>query len=260
MQVKETLTELSRTVTQTSRVLAIVFVLSSAESYSDDLETAPKQKSLEKDFEPLFNTLNLDDWIARGGTSRFRVENESIVGTCMEGSPSNYLCTKESYGDFELELEFLADPKMNSGIQIRTQVVEKDTEFKKANGKKRIRRKGTIYGYQVEIDPSDRAWSGGIYDQSRRGWLQSLEDNPKAQKAYRKNTWNHFRILCIGNRIQTWINDVPAADLIDDIDSSGVIGLQIHGAGRHKDRIGTEVKFRKMCLRKILNSSKNPEE
>ena len=41
-------------------------------------------------------------------------------------------------------------------------------------------KKGRVHGYQVEIDPSDRAWSAGIYDEARKGWLYSLENNPKA--------------------------------------------------------------------------------
>ena len=33
---------------------------------------------------------------------------------------------------------------------------------------------GRVHGYQVEIDPSTRAWSGGIYDEARRAqFLQS---------------------------------------------------------------------------------------
>jgi len=97
-----------------------------------------------------------------------------------------------------------------------------------------------VHGYQVEIDPSKRAWSAGIYDESRRGWLNTLEDNPKAQKAFKQNEWNHYRIEAIGDTLKTWINGVPAAYLIDDKTASGFIGLQVHGIGKdHKE--GTEI-------------------
>ncbi|MCD6543610.1 MAG: DUF1080 domain-containing protein, partial [Flavobacteriaceae bacterium] len=131
------------------------------------------------------------------------------------------------YGDFILELDYKVDPSMNSGIQIRS------NSFPYYN-------KGRVHGYQVEIDPSKRAWSAGIYDEARRGWLNTLEDNKDAQKAFKQNDWNHYRIEAIGDTLKTWINGVPAAYLIDDKTASGFIGLQVHGIGKnHKE--GTEI-------------------
>jgi len=43
------------------------------------------------------------------------------------------------------------DEELNSGVQIRSQ---SSAEY--VNGR--------VHGYQVEIDPSPRAWTGGIYD------------------------------------------------------------------------------------------------
>jgi hypothetical protein len=61
------------------------------------------------------------------------------------------------YTDFILELEFLVEPGMNSGIQIRSHSYKNYNNFR-------------VHGYQVEIDTSARAWSGGIYDEVC-GWL-----------------------------------------------------------------------------------------
>jgi hypothetical protein len=69
----------------------------------------------------------------------------------------------------------------------------------------------------MEIDPAERAWSGGIYDEARRGWLYSMENNPAAKNAFKHNDWNHYRIECIGNSIRTWVNGVACAHLIDDM-------------------------------------------
>jgi hypothetical protein len=218
---------------------------------SDISTKEPDACASESEFSTLLTEHSLDGWTPRGGTSEFQIREGTLVGTCVEGSPSTYLCTEAIYKDFILELEFNADPSMNSGIQIRTQIAGKDTKYLKTNGKTRTLKKGAVYGYQVEIDPTDRQWSGGIYDQSRRGWLQTLEANPKAREAYKKDSWNHFRIRCQGNRIQTWINGVPAADFKDDVDVEGVIGLQIHGAGKHKDRIGAHARFRNIRLKKL---------
>ena len=230
-------------ITTLSAVITIL-ISGQATAQSGTRETAPG-------FRPLFNGKNLNGWIARGGDSEFRVVDGSIVGTCIAGSPSTYLCTEESFEDFILELEFQVQDAMNSGVQIRTQVAAKTTQFIKPNGKKRTRKAGSIFGYQVEIDPTERAWTGGIYDQSRRGWLQTLEKNEAARSAFIPNQWNHLRIKCQGKRIQTWINGIQAADLHDKTDTRGVIGLQILGAGRHKNRIGATATFRNIQIKPL---------
>ena len=92
---------------------------------------------------------------------------------------------------------------------------------------------GRVHGYQVEIDTSDRAWSGGIYDEGRRGWLNDLKENPKAGAAFRQDDWNKYRIECRGDSIKTWINGQPVSDLSDEeifkTHPKGHIGLQVHG-------------------------------
>ena len=127
---------------------------------------------------------------------------------------------------------------MNSGIQIRSNSFP-------------YYRNGRVHGYQVEIDPSDRAWSAGIYDEARRGWLYALEGQSKAQKAFIQNEWNHYRIEAIGDTIKTWINDIPAAYLIDDKTSYGFIALQVHSIGEDQKE-GTEIMWRNI---KILTDS-----
>ena len=67
---------------------------------------------------------------------------------------------------------------MNSGVQVRG---ISDPAIKN----------GRVHGYQVEIDPSDRAWTGGIYDEARRGWLHTLEGQQAAQKAFKQGRVEH---------------------------------------------------------------------
>lgn len=92
-----------------------------------------------------------------------------------------------------------------------------------------------MHGYQFEIDPSKRAWSGGIYDEARRNWLYPLTLNPAAQTAFKNNAWNKARIEAIGNSIRTWINGVPCANIWDDMTPSGFIALQVHAIGNASD-------------------------
>ena len=90
---------------------------------------------------------------------------------------------------------------------------------------------GRVFGYQFEIDPSGRAWTGGIYDEARKGWLYDLAQNPEARNAFRKGEWNSARIEAIGNSIRTWVNKVPVANIIDEQTASGFIALQVHAIG-----------------------------
>ncbi len=202
----------------------------------------------ENDWKPLFNGKDLDGWVQRGGKAKYRVEDQQIVGASVPNTANSFLCTRRDYGDFILELEFKVDPKLNSGVQIRSQCFEEDKTVE-LNGKKINIKAGRVHGYQVEIDPLERAWSGGIYDEGRRGWLQNLKDNEAARKAFKPNEWNKFRIECHGDSIKTWINGVPAADLKDAVTPSGFIALQVHGVGKSEEP--REVRFRNLRIKEL---------
>lgn len=189
-----------------------------------------------KGWTDLFNGKDLNGWIQRGGTAKYTIEKGAIVGTTVPNSPNSFLCTNKNYGDFILELELFVDTTMNSGIQIRSL---SDSAYQK----------GRVHGYQVEIDPSKRAWSGGIYDEARRGWLYTLESNPDGKKAFKNNQWNKYRIEAIGNNIKTWINDIPTADIQDNVTAEGFIALQVHSIDSKKpESIGTQVKWRNIRI------------
>ena len=165
----------------------------------------------------LFNGKDLTGWIQRNGEAEFKVENGEIIGISKANTPSSFLCTEKDYGDFILEFELKVDTALNSGVQIRSHSIP---EFKD----------GRVHGYQVEVDPSPRGWSAGIYDESRNGWLYPVTPyNPSAVTAFKNFEWNHYRVEVIGNSIKTWLNGMPVADLLVDLDASGFIALQIHG-------------------------------
>ncbi|PHS17656.1 MAG: hypothetical protein COA78_02720 [Blastopirellula sp.] len=202
-------------------------------------------------FKPLFNGKNLDNWVQHGGVAKYTIEGDEIVGTSVPKTSNSFLCTDREYGDFILLVEFKIDNKLNSGIQIRSKVFEKETEIDLGNGKKRKVSADRVHGYQVEIDPTKRAWSGGIYDESRRGWLNDLKDNPKAQKAFKNDEWNKYRIECKGDSIKTWVNGVPAADLKDGLTAKGIIALQVHGVGNDATKIGKQVRWRNVMIKEL---------
>lgn len=194
-----------------------------------------------KDTTPWVNLIDgntLNGWSVIGGNATYRVENGAIIGTTVKNTPNTFLRSDALYEDFILELDYKVDSTMNSGIQIRSNSFP-------------YYKNGRVHGYQVEIDPSERSWSAGIYDEARRGWLNPLADNPEAQKAFKQNAWNHYRIEAIGDTIKTWINNVPASYLIDDKTAKGFIGLQVHSIKDHQ-KAGTEISWKNV---KILTDS-----
>jgi hypothetical protein len=178
---------------------------------------------------------DLSNWEQLNGTAPFELSDNTIIGTTVLDSPNSFLCSKEKYGDFILEFDTWFDPQMNSGVQIRS---ESYAGYQN----------GRVHGYQVELDPSSRAWSGGIYDEARRGWLYTLDNNPEGQKALKVGEWNHYRVEAIGNSIRTWINGVPCADLLDAMTPSGFIALQVHSIGTDSARVGEQVKWKNLRI------------
>jgi hypothetical protein len=207
-------------------------------------------RAAEEGFVQLFNGKDLDGWVQRGGKAKYRVENGEIVGSSVPNTPNSFLCTAKDFADFVLEVEFKVHPDLNSGVQIRSQFVEEGKEVESAGKKIKGGPGGRVFGYQVEIDPDikrDRLWTGGIYDEGRRGWLKDLKDNEPARKAFKPGEWNKFHIDCKGDSIKTWLNGVPAADLKDAVTPSGFIALQVHGVGAKTEPL--EVRFRGLRIR-----------
>ncbi len=210
------------------------------------VSAALSARSQNEKWQELFDGKSLKGWTQKGGKALYKVEDGVIVGTTVKGTPNSFLCTEKNYGDFILELEFKVDPKLNSGIQIRSQCFDEAKSYE-WQGKTIKVPAGRVHGYQVEIDPSARAWSAGIYDEGRRGWLNDLKNNPAAQKAFKQNDWNKVRVEAKGDSIKTFINGVPAADLKDSMTPSGFISLQVHGT---KDE-GLKVCWRNIRIQEL---------
>ncbi len=183
----------------------------------------------------LFNGADLTGWTQLNGEAPYTVENGEIVGTTVTNTPNSFLVTEQTYGDFLLELEFWVDPAINSGIQIRSQSLPDYMN-------------GRVHGYQVEIDPAERAWSGGLYDEARRGWLYPLDLNPACRRAFQNGVWNHYLIEAIGPSIRTWVNGVPCASLVDDRTPEGFIALQVHGIS-NEAMAGKQIRWRNLRIK-----------
>ncbi len=172
----------------------------------------------------LFNGVDLAGWTPMGDAI-WTVEEGTLLGRVGGGSQS-FLATVRSFGDFRLDLEVKAEDQGNSGIQFRSS-----------------EKQGRLAGYQAEVDPSPRRYSGGLYDEfTGRGWLQDLSDDPVARSAWRDGEWNRYRIEADGPRLRCWVNGVPTADFLDTHFMDGLIGLQVH-SGRN-----TRVRWRGLTV------------
>ena len=191
---------------------------------------ASAQSTISK--ETLFDGKTFKGWKTVGGKAPYHIENGVIIGTMTKGTPNSFLITEKQYGDFILELEIKLDgTETNSGIQIRSHIDSTSNPSRKI-----------VYGKQVEVDPSARAWTGGIYDESRRMWLYPVDLNEQAKKAYKVNEYNKIKIEAIGNVTKTWVNGIPVSQLVDTIDQKGHIALQVHSIQDHLD--GLKVYFK----------------
>ena len=182
----------------------------------------------------LFNGKDLTGWKPLNGKAPYEVKNGEIIGRTVVGEPNSFLATEVLYDDFILELEYKLDADMNSGIQFRS---ESKADYKD----------GRVHGYQVEIDPSERAWTGGLYDEARRDWLYTLEYNPTAKTAYRKNDWNLFRVECTGDVMRVWVNGIPTAHVVDNMTRKGFIALQVHAISKPEEA-GKQIRWRNIRI------------
>lgn len=161
------------------------------------------------EFKPMFDGDSLKGWVNPYDWGEVWIE-DGVVN--LKGTPKFFLVTEKTYGDFIVDAEIKVPVGGNSGLQVRCHYG-----------------RNKLWGYQAEVDTSDRAWSGGLYDEGRRGWLNPLDDQPEARKAFKNGEWNHYRVEAAGDHIRVWVNNILTTDYRDSMDIAGHIALQHHG-------------------------------
>jgi hypothetical protein len=179
---------------------------------------------------PLFNGKDLSGW-----NNPYEWGEAKVVDTevHLTANKKFFLVTDRQYSDFVFEGEVkLPEGKANSGFMFRCHV-----------------KPNKVFGYQAEVDGSDRCWSGGIYDEGRRGWLwpsktgrtkepealkheeksQAHFAKPEVRDALKRADWNLYRITCKGNTIKIEVNGVVTTEYQDDTDAKGYLAIQHHG-------------------------------
>lgn len=196
-------------------------------------------------FVEIFNGVDLTGWSIKGSQMGYEVTDGVIVGTVIPGvKPNSFLCTDKIYDDFIFTAEFQWDVLGNSGIMFRA-----DTKEPNAEGIHRV------FGYQSEMDQTDRRWTGGVFGEAMGGWKYPLS-KPQEHAAARAaiidyNTWNRMTIYANGDVIKTWINGVPCSYLINDERSEGFFGLQLHTGP------GGVLKWRNIRVKELDESFEN---
>lgn len=219
---------------KTLSALCLVFVMTGAAMAEDD------------GWKPLFNGEDLSGWTNPYEWGEAKVVDGEVHLTAEK---KFFLVTEKPYADFIFEGEVkLPEGKANSGFMYRCHVEP-----------------NKVYGYQAEVDGSDRRWSGGLYDEGRRGWIwpsqtgrtkvpEALEyeeeskayfQQPEVRDALKRNDWNTYRITCKGNSLKVEVNGVVTTDIKDDTDASGPIGIQHHGEK------GQTYKFRNLRIKEL---------
>jgi len=172
----------------------------------------------------------------KGGAADYMLENGVLTGVAVFDSPNTFMTTKKQYSDFILDFAVKVDPRLNSGVQIRSELIVDEAGNE------------TLRGYQVEIDPSARAWSGGVYEERGRGWIGNLSANPKGREAFKNDAWNDYHIEVIGHSIKVWVNGINTVNLLDSKTAVGVIGFQVHSI-YNEEHIGATVQWKDISLR-----------
>lgn len=181
---------------------------------------------LTEGFTSLFDGKSLEGWSPVGGTCKFEAIDRTIVGTCVQGSPSTYLSTdKADYKNFVFTVEVKWEVDGNTGVIFR--------------GKRAPDKNGeTAVGPQAEMEEAskERYWSGGIYRQGAGGWAYPLwlESHKEVRDAIDRSGWNRLTIEADGPVVKTWVNGIPAAHWQTDEFFEGFFSLQIHSGKEGK--------------------------
>ncbi|MDO8540770.1 MAG: DUF1080 domain-containing protein, partial [Opitutaceae bacterium] len=219
--------------------LLAIFALGTAWSQDEPYPNVP--------WTDLFSGLGFEGWaLAKGnGKAEFKAKNGMIVGTTVVDTPNSFLKSDRMYGDFVLEYEFKVDEGLNSGVQVRSHnfPAYKDNR---------------VHGYQVEIDPSERGSTAGVYDEARRAvFIYDPKDDPQKHAAFKHNDWNKVLVIFVGDRVQTCLNGVAITDVKDLMTPAGYLYLQVHKIYK-PEFAGMKVAWRNMRIKDLDRAGRTP--
>ena len=183
-----------------------------------------------QDFVPLFNGKDLEGWEAVGGTMDCWVFQDGRV--VCKGGKGGWLCTKEQYGDFEVELDYNVPAGGNSGVFIRAPREGHTSKL----------------GMEIQLLDDDAAIHKDIKPFQHTASIYGVVAPSKAAQK-KAGEWGTIRIRCQGDRVTVTLNgeqvvdaDMSKHEELKGRPRKGYLGLQNHGSG---------VDFRNVRLKKL---------
>lgn len=193
------------------------------------------------EWQSLFDGKSLSGWRLVNGAASYEVIDGAIVGTTKAGTPNSFLATDKTYSDFVLEFEAKQTVgSTNSGVQFRS------------HSKPEVMQ-GRVHGPQMDLDPSERQWTGGLYDEAMTGWWYPGTLNPQPG-LYKFDEWNQIRIEAIGPSMRTWVNGQLSAYVLDTTYKDGFIALQVHSIEK-PDEAGRKIHWRNLRIKEHPSAS-----
>jgi hypothetical protein len=183
-----------------------------------------------EEWTPLFNGKDLAGWDAVSGSGDcWEVRDSKIV---CKGGKGGWLCTKEEYGDFEIEVEYNCPKDGNSGVFIRAPRSGHTSKL----------------GMEIQLLDDDAKIHEKIKPAQHTASIYGVVAPSKpAQKP--AGEWNTIRIRCKGDQVVITLNgekvvdaDMAAHEELKNRPRKGYIGLQNHGSG---------LEFRSVKLKKL---------
>lgn len=235
-------------------VLTMLFVATSVVGASSMTDTtAARAADPPPGFRKLFNDVDLAGWHGMAHFDPYKVDamteeertafrakgTEDAVkhwraeqGELINDGHGAYLTTDESFGDFELRLEYKTVALADSGIYLRATPQVQIWDYTKAGGK---------------WDRGADKGSGGLFNNARGA--PGRDPLVFADKPF--GEWNSFRIMIVGERTTVYLNDRLVVDgarmenfwrKSEPLRKTGPIQLQTHGG---------EIRWRNIHVRPI---------
>ncbi len=166
-------------------------------------------------WQKIFDGKTLTGWqkkaVHGGNGGLWTVESGAIVANQEADHKGGLLGTEKKYTDYEIELEFLADYPVDTGLFLR------------------VREDGM--GYQITLDYRDGGFVGSLYAPAAGDFIQQNKSWPDY---FQKGKWNKLRARIEGQpaHVQAWLNGYKTVNFQDNRDRyprEGYIGLQVHG-------------------------------
>ncbi len=177
----------------------------------------------------LFNGDDLTGW--QGKLNQWSLKDGLLIGRPSTGNRKTFLFSPRKYADFELKFQVRIAANDNSGVQIRSQILDP--------------RIWTASGPQCEIGHRPEDYWGGVYseeDPNVGGWMLK-PDRPASVKT---GDWNDYWIRCNGQRVTIQVNGATTVDgNLAFMKDTGLLAFQIHANNQYP------VEFRNIRIRPI---------